>query len=50
MKLKDLYKDEIKKTPNSRSIEGIKNLAKYRGFQVGIKYAEAFEVVRRIIR
>ncbi len=44
------YKDELKKIPNSRSIEGIKNLAKYRGFQVGIKYAEAFEVVRRIIR
>ena len=28
--------------PNSRSLEGIKVLAKYIGYQIGVKYAEAF--------
>ena len=43
------YKNEIKKKPHSRSIEGIKNLAKYRGSTVGRKYVEAFEIVRKTI-
>ena len=44
------YKEELKEYPNSRSIEGIKNLAKLRGSQVGLFYAEAFEMIRRIER
>ena len=44
------YKDELWESPNSRSIDMIKVLAQYRGSQVGLRYAEAFEVLRRISR
>ena len=40
------YKDEIMKYPNSRSLKGIENLAKYRGNQVGFKMAESFQILR----
>ena len=42
------YKKEISSWPNPRSIDGIKNLAKYRGQSVGVKYAEAFYLLRQI--
>ena len=42
------YKAEMRDYPHSRSIEGIKNLAKLRGNQVGCEMAEAFEVIRKI--
>ena len=42
------YKKEVKKAPHTRSIEGIKNLSKIRGNQSGVKYAEAFEIIRKI--
>ena len=42
------YKDELRVFPHSRSLEGIKNLAKLRGNQVGLKMAEAFQVIRKI--
>lgn len=42
------YKQELKKYPHSRSINGIKNLNKLRGNQSGLKYAEAFEIIRKI--
>ena len=45
-----MYKSEIKKKPHSRSFEGIKNLAKLRGNQSGLKIAEAFEIIRKIIK
>lgn len=44
------YKDEIKPSPHSRSIEGIKILAKYRGLQNGLHMAEAFEIIKEIQR
>ncbi|MBI96478.1 GlcNAc-PI de-N-acetylase [bacterium] len=44
------YKDEIRPYPHSRSLEGIKNLAQLRGNQVGLSYAEAFEIIRKIER
>tara|TARA_B100001057_G_C22601089_1_gene852815 strand:+ start:159 stop:848 length:690 start_codon:yes stop_codon:yes gene_type:complete len=44
------YKKEIKKYPHSRSIGGVKNLNKVRGNQAGLKYAEAFEIIRQIDR
>ena len=44
------YKSEIKKFPNSRSIKGIEILAKYRGTQNGLKYAEAFQLIKEIQR
>ena len=46
----ECYSNEIKDYPNSRSIQGITNIAKYRGNQVGLKCAEAFEILRRIER
>lgn len=42
------YKQELKKYPHSRSLIGIKNLNKIRGNQSGLKFAEAFEIIRRI--
>ena len=42
------YNSEMRDYPHSRSIEGIKNLAKLRGNQVGYELAEAFEVVRKL--
>jgi LmbE family N-acetylglucosaminyl deacetylase len=42
------YSAEMREYPHSRSIEGIKNLAKMRGNQVGYDLAEAFEVIRKL--
>lgn len=50
IKLLKIYKDEIKKYPHSRSLEGIKVLAKYRGTQIGVKYAEAFYLLRKLYK
>tara|TARA_B100001057_G_scaffold161797_1_gene162489 strand:+ start:7875 stop:8555 length:681 start_codon:yes stop_codon:yes gene_type:complete len=45
-----IYKTEIKKKPHSRSYEGITNLAKIRGNQSGLKFAEGFEIIRKIYK
>ncbi len=49
-KLKALscYESEIKKYPHSRSKKAIENLAKIRGNQVGLKFAESFEIIRHV--
>lgn len=49
-KLKALktYKSQIKGN-NSRSIESVKALAKFRGSQNGCNYAEAFKLIRAIV-
>lgn len=39
----------IKYAPHSRSVDGIKNLAKYRGSTITKYYAEAFSLVREIL-
>ena len=44
----EAYNAEMRDYPHSRSIEGINNLAKLRGNQVGCNLAEAFEVIRKI--
>ena len=44
------YHLEMRPDPHSRSYEGLEGLAKLRGFQVGIKMAEAFEIIRKIDR
>ena len=44
------YKQELKKSPNSRSLKGIEALAKYRGMQNGLKCAEAFMILKQINR
>tara|TARA_Y100001935_G_C17267346_1_gene489920 strand:+ start:340 stop:1020 length:681 start_codon:yes stop_codon:yes gene_type:complete len=42
------YEEEIRPYPHSRSLTGISNLAKLRGNQVGLEFAEAFEVIRKL--
>lgn len=42
------YKSEIRDFPHPRSLAAIEIIAKRRGIQVGLKSAEAFEVVRFI--
>ena len=44
------YSAEMKEYPHPRSIDGIENLAKHRGNQVGLMMAEAFQIIRRIER
>ena len=43
-----IYGDELRKYPHPRSKEGIEILARYRGLEVGYKYAEAFQLIRRL--
>ena len=43
-----IYKREMLKYPNSRSLKAIENLCKFRGNQISINHAEAFEVLRSI--
>ena len=45
-----LYKDELKPYPHSRSLKKIETLAEFRGAESGLVKAEAFEVVRKIHR
>ncbi len=49
-KLKALveYKSEMRPYPHPRSLEGVEILAKTRGLVIGIKAAEAFEIIREI--
>jgi len=42
------YDLEMRKKPHSRSIDNAINLAKVRGAQVGLSYAEAFQLIRKI--
>jgi LmbE family N-acetylglucosaminyl deacetylase len=42
------YKSELKKYPHPRSLEMIEVLAKKRGSEVGLKFAEAFMLIREI--
>jgi LmbE family N-acetylglucosaminyl deacetylase len=44
------YRMEMRQPPHTRSFEGLENLAKYRGNQVGLLYAEAFEIIRKVER
>lgn len=44
-----LYKTEIKSAPHPRSLELISALATKRGSEIGLKYAEAFMLIREII-
>ena len=42
------YQSEVEKFPHPRSIESIESLAKYRGSQVGLKFAEAFKLILNV--
>lgn len=41
------YASELRAYPHPRSLEGIEYLARRRGNEIGIEYAEAFHIVRR---
>ncbi|MCJ8320004.1 MAG: PIG-L family deacetylase [Colwellia sp.] len=47
--LLNLYADEMRVYPHSRSIEAVMNLNKLRGNSVGLQAAEAFMLLRQII-
>lgn len=49
-KLKALryYDMEMRPYPHPRSYKGVKYLARVRGMTVGVNYAEAFEIIRRV--
>ncbi len=42
------YDQEIREAPHARSLTSIEALARFRGSEVGLNYAEAFEVIRSI--
>ncbi|MEH7076919.1 PIG-L deacetylase family protein [Neobacillus drentensis] len=42
------YDVEMRPFPHPRSYEGVTYLAHVRGMTVGVKYAEAFEIIRRV--
>ncbi|KYK25261.1 GlcNAc-PI de-N-acetylase [Euryarchaeota archaeon SM23-78] len=44
------YKGEIRNYPHPRSERGVRILAKYRGLESGLENAEAFCLIRRIIK
>lgn len=44
------YKHGLMQPPHPRSIQGITTLASMRGFNIGVKYAEAFTLIREIIK
>lgn len=48
VKAMDVYKSELREYPHPRSLKGIELLSQQWGMKVGVKYAEAFEVVRVI--
>ena len=42
------YEDEMRASPHPRSEEVVRALAKYRGAQIGVSFAEAFSVIRAL--
>jgi len=44
-----VYNSEMREQPHSRSIVNTKNLASLRGATIGVDYAEAFSLIRKII-
>ena len=42
------YKNEVFSWPHPRSEKGVRTLAMFRGQTVGLKFAEAFQLLREI--
>ena len=42
------YENEIRSFPHPRSSENLKSISEFRGSSVGMKNAEAFQIVRSI--
>lgn len=49
IKIMRIYKSELQKHPNPRSIENIKALAIHRGSTIGVSAAESFLILRHIL-
>lgn len=45
----EIYQEELRPYPHSRSKEGIRILAQYRGLEIGHQFAEAFQAVRVLL-
>lgn len=45
-----VYREVLRKTPHPRNRETIEALARYRGAQAGVRYAEAFELAMEVNR
>ncbi|WP_343203648.1 PIG-L deacetylase family protein [Pampinifervens florentissimum] len=43
------YESELRTYPHPRSVEGVEYLARLRGLQIGVEYAEGFKLVREIL-
>lgn len=46
----EIYQNEMRPIPHSRNLETVMALARLRGAEVGVEFAEAFTSVRRLIR
>ena len=44
------YKDEMRAWPHARSIKGVEHQARWRGAQVGFEAAEAFCLLKSIVK
>jgi LmbE family N-acetylglucosaminyl deacetylase len=44
------YRQELRPWPHARSLEAIENLGRWRGASAGVEMAEAFMLVRDIVR
>ena len=42
------YRDELRTWPHPRSVEAVRDRAKVVGSEVGIAYAEAFQLIRTV--
>jgi len=49
IKALELYDEEMREYPHTRSYENITNLMKVWGSEVGLKYAEKFQLIRQIL-
>lgn len=47
--IKECYDEEMRKPPHSRSYENIENLMKTWGSEVGLQYAEKFQLIREVL-
>ena len=46
--LKECYEEEMRGNPHARSYQNIENTMKFWGSEVGLKYAEKFQLIREI--
>ena len=50
LNIMSIYKSEVMQYPLPRSLDSIKALARYRGSQCGVEYAEAFSIIREVVK